>query len=191
MMRGINTGARTTRYKIPLRSTGVEIGVWQGDTTLLFAKRAHHITAVDPWSIVPLKESMDEKEFDQFIVRYSPIVGGKTEKQFTDYYDKLYHKVLTKFENKNIDVFRGTSSMFFTENTKKDYDWVYVDGDHSHDGCLHDLRNSWEIIKSGGILFGDDYPNKPGVVSAVDQFCEEIGDTMERFANNQFLINKL
>ena len=54
-------------------------------------------------------------------------------------------------------------------------DLIYVDGDHSHDAVLSDLRLYWPKLKVGGVLAGDDYEDVHGwgVISAVDQFAAE------------------
>ena len=183
MMVGQNTGSDVTKNKIPEGSVGVEIGVWRGDTTAKFIKRAKHIVAVDPWS---LKGNEDP---ELFFERYSELVGDTSKEAFTDYYNDVHKFVCKRFKDHNITICRMTSREWFKQN-KETYDWVYVDGLHNHDGCLYDLRESWKIIKEGGTLFGDDYPNKEGVVSAVNQFINETGLKLEKFSHNQYLIRK-
>ena len=75
-------------------------------------------------------------------------------------------------------------------NKKTDFDWVYIDGLHNHDGCYHDLIECWKIIRPAGIMFGDDYPNKSGVVTAVNQFVKENKLVLNRFSHNQWYIDK-
>lgn len=53
-------------------------------------------------------------------------------------------------------------------------DFVYVDGDHTHDGCFADLVAYWALLRPGGVLFGDDV-NFPGVHSAVARFMDVEG----------------
>lgn len=48
-------------------------------------------------------------------------------------------------------------------------DLVYVDGDHTHDGCFADIAAYWPFVRPGGVLFGDDC-STPGVHSAVARF---------------------
>lgn len=48
---------------------------------------------------------------------------------------------------------------------------AYIDGDHSYNGCLNDLKAIWPKIKKGGILSGHDYLNMSyGVNEAVTDF---------------------
>jgi predicted O-methyltransferase YrrM len=59
----------------------------------------------------------------------------------------------------------------------QDIDWpfeidaVYIDGDHTYEGCKGD-RDRWvPKVKKGGIVFFHDYgtPHTPGVVRVVDE----------------------
>lgn len=59
-------------------------------------------------------------------------------------------------------------------------DFVYIDADHSYEGCKADLLTWWPKTKSGGIFCGDDYFDSPfeengmadfGVKKAVDEFA--------------------
>ena len=68
-------------------------------------------------------------------------------------------------------------------------DWIYVDASHSYEGCLHDLTRALEVIKPGGVLFGDDYGDKkPGVKKAVDKFIKNTGLKLNNFHADQFEI---
>lgn len=55
-------------------------------------------------------------------------------------------------------------------------DFVYIDGDHSYNGCMADLEMYYPKIKRGGILAGHDYldgslpEGEFGVKRAVDEF---------------------
>lgn len=187
MMIGQNTGAQSRTYKMIKEGTeGVEIGVWLGDTTVLFAERAK-VHAVDPWSA----DCYTDEQFDKIIGRYSKEYNIEpTREGFQKFYDGVYENVCNRFEGKNVEVHRMTSKEWFEQNTKKDFDWVYVDGDHSFKACLYDLNQAWDVVRSGGVLYGDDYPNKPGVVQAVDSFVYAKNLKLNRFANNQWYIEK-
>lgn len=37
------------------------------------------------------------------------------------------------------------------------YDLIYIDGDHSYEGCKADIINSIPLVKPGGYLVADDY----------------------------------
>lgn len=51
------------------------------------------------------------------------------------------------------------------------YALAFVDGNHSYDYVLSDLRLCWQRLRSGGILIGHDYTTRfPGVIRAVANF---------------------
>ena len=62
------------------------------------------------------------------------------------------------------------------------FDWVFIDGMHSYDACLSDLRLYSDKVKADGFITGHDYANHPaalhsnfGVVEAVNRFISETG----------------
>lgn len=54
--------------------------------------------------------------------------------------------------------------------SKRRYDVVIIDGDHSYSGAKHDLLNYGGLVKRGGYIIFDDYgnPRFPGVKDFVD-----------------------
>ena len=36
-------------------------------------------------------------------------------------------------------------------------DWIYIDGNHSYEQCIKDLKNALNIVKPGVLIIGDDY----------------------------------
>ncbi|RQH40797.1 hypothetical protein D5R40_16340 [Okeania hirsuta] len=67
---------------------------------------------------------------------------------------------------------------FYQTNYSSGLDWFTVDGDHSYQGCLHDLESSLRFLNPQGIVIVDDYksgPPKgvrcPSVNKAVRDFC--------------------
>lgn len=59
-------------------------------------------------------------------------------------------------------------------NPNKKIDVLFIDGDHSYEGCMVDI-NSWypHMAKNGVMLFHDCDASSPGVVQAVKQFVDE------------------
>jgi len=65
---------------------------------------------------------------------------------------------------------------------EKYFDWVYIDGNHSYENVLEDLRHYLPFVKTGGLLCGDDYGSNDsdpysngGPERAVREFTEETG----------------
>ena len=84
----------------------------------------------------------------------------------------------------NLLLLRGYSQEllpFFAPDT---FNVMYIDGDHSYEGCKRDLEICWKLTKKGGFICGHDYQTNPlktpnrydfGVDRAVDEFCREKG----------------
>lgn len=55
-------------------------------------------------------------------------------------------------------------------------DFLYVDGDHSYDGCLADLEAWYPLVRSGGVICGDDYGRpEMNVTEAWEAFAKPSG----------------
>ncbi len=188
-MYGKNIWSEETWKRIPEGSVGIEIGVWKGDSSEKFLRRASHIHLVDSWSPIAYEDSKEHGNYENYLERYSTLVGSKDPADFQRYYDNIYNNVLERFKDKPVTIHRMSSKEFF--NTfKGKVDWVYVDGDHSYDGCLYDLQQSLNVLKPDGTLFGDDYTNKPGVKQAVDEFITRLDLKFNNFFKSQFEIKR-
>ncbi len=51
-------------------------------------------------------------------------------------------------------------------------DLLYIDADHTRNGCLADMVLYYPLLRPGGIMFGDDYTEERGVSEAVAAFCK-------------------
>jgi hypothetical protein len=71
---------------------------------------------------------------------------------------QIWKKVLEKFkDNKNVEIVRGLSINHAKHELDEAFDIVYIDGDHSYEGCLSDL-NAWKNkISKRGFMYGHDY----------------------------------
>lgn len=176
---------------IPPGTIGIEIGVWEGDSTALFASVAKHVYAVDSWSVEPYVKQQQGHEhgsFENYAKRYKQLVGTENIEDFQSYYNEVYMRVVDRFKDKtNVSVCRMTSSDFFKSFASK-VDWVYVDGNHGYQGCYEDLENARRAIKNKGLILGDDYPNKPGVKKAVDEFIAKYNAPHKFYGGNQYKI---
>ncbi len=57
----------------------------------------------------------------------------------------------------------------------RQFDFVYIDADHTYRGVMEDLNAWFPLVKPGGVFGGDDYLNTTcaGVKKAVDEFAEK------------------
>ena len=180
---------------IPLESRGAEIGVWHGNTSLRIVqeRRPKELHLIDPWAITPYCEGSEHGTFKEYLARYEKVVGSCEPDDFQAHYDGIYAKVVKQFKRyKNVHIHRMTSGQWFN-SFKGELDWVYIDGDHSFDGCFDDLIRSREVVRKGGFIFGDDYKwgkiGKPGVTFAVQSIKFTRGMELKRIGKCQYRLS--
>lgn len=117
-----------------------------------------------------------------------------------DVLDSQYASVFKKFlPYNNIKIIREFShkaSDFFPDNF---FDFIYIDADHSKNGCYQDLVKWYPKVKSGGVISGHDYIAQEktriyghsvefGVIDAVTKFREEnnIGSNRFHLTNEEY-----
>jgi hypothetical protein len=87
----------------------------------------------------------------------------------------------------SVRIIKGKSYEFLATLPDNSLDMIYVDGDHSYEGCKKDLTVAYSKVKSGGWIMGHDYEmNKMkarnhydfGVRQAADEFCKTYNQTI-------------
>lgn len=73
---------------------------------------------------------------------------------------RLVHADSQKLEN--LDLLGGQT-----------FDLIFIDADHSYEGCYRDLTTFWPALAPGGSMIADDSLSEP-VQSAVKRFCSEV-----------------
>lgn len=146
-----NPGASIVASLIPPGSVGVEIGVWEGASSLEFAERARYLYLVDPW---PGRDDQYRRVKELFAGR-NVTVMRHTSKEFLE---SLHTYNLVCSNTKN-------------EDKKVLFDWFYIDGLHDYESVKADLIGASKLLKPTGIIYGDDYGKKDGVQQAVDEFA--------------------
>lgn len=176
MMFGRNDGIGLVVDDIPKGTVGVEIGVWRGESSERLLEKASFLHLVDPWTPVVYEDSDEFGDYQEYLKRYSKLVGSEDPDDFKEYYDKVYRTVCRRFDGKPVTIHRTTSARFFADFEEK-VDWVYIDGAHSLEGCLNDLIGA---VCMKGVsaydltIYGDDFLTKPGVTRAVRDFLDMI-----------------
>lgn len=131
----------------------LQIGAYTGDATSwlfenILTDHKSTLTDVDTWegSDEPAHKSMDWGDVEA-------VYDSRT-RQFVD-------------EGRLVKV-KSTSDIFFAHNAKE-FDFVYVDGDHTAMAALKDGLNGFSFLKPAGILAFDDYhwmPRSGGLMNA-------------------------
>ena len=95
-----------------------------------------------------------------------------------------FDKVLEYYEErisvlKSAARLRMTSDEYFAGNKTTDFDFIYIDGDHTTKQVARDAINAWQCLKPEGILAFDDYmwgKDLPAHLTphpAIDAFLDE------------------
>jgi hypothetical protein len=81
-----------------------------------------------------------------------------------------------------LELIKGDSSTELLKFNDGYFDMLYIDGDHSYEGCKKDLNVALKKVKKGGWVMGHDYEMNMkkaktyysfGVKQAVDEICKE------------------
>lgn len=139
-------GLYKTASSLAMNSVAVEIGSWKGKSTYCIAKglRKSKLIAIDPFDASgdPASE-----------VTYNSKQGEKPLlQQFKSKMNEL--RVLDR-----IEIYQGYSQDF--AGSIGDIDFLFIDADHSIDGCNSDFVGYADSVKIGGyIAFHDYYPSR-------------------------------
>ena len=59
-------------------------------------------------------------------------------------------------DSENIEVIRTRGEYAEQYINQDELDWIYIDGDHSYEAVTKDLEISFRLVKSDGLITGDD-----------------------------------
>jgi hypothetical protein len=155
-----------TRY-FPKHSTGMEVGVFRGEfaSFLLDTLEPKHLYLADPFESAPVRSGDKDGLHIQ------------TVSNLRQYY---VENIVPKFGSlPNVSLIPDYSFNVLPLIPDGSLDWIYIDGDHSYEGCRKDLELAKQKVKAGGIIAGHDYCPQFGVMKAVDEFCQQHSYSIE------------
>lgn len=85
----------------------------------------------------------------------------------------------TKYHDR-ITTFYGSSDAFFAQNTKE-YNFIFVDGDHEESAVTRDLNSSFNWLAPGGVIVAHDICH-PGS-RYIDLICSRVAEQKNRSYN--------
>jgi hypothetical protein len=154
---------------LPKGGVVAEIGVAEGDFSkkILNATSPQMLHLIDPW------EFQDREDYQKDANNVPQDIA-----------DSRYHDVCAKFERyvkfDVVKVHRAFSPAAAEAFPDNHFDWIFIDGLHTRDGVLSDLRGWAPKMKENGLILGHDFANHPGaqsmgfgVVEAVQEFLLE------------------
>lgn len=152
---------------LPGGRVGVEIGVNRGaySRKIFDAAQPRTLHLIDPWPV----DSADD---------YIRTYGVRDDMQ--SHYEMVCADFATPISEGRVVVHRNYSRDCAHRFGDGELDFVYVDGMHSYDACLEDLRLYAPKVRGTGLLMGHDFSNTDmgrrkgfGVIRAVTDFIAE------------------
>jgi predicted O-methyltransferase YrrM len=136
----------------------IEFGCYKGRSTRALADNTKgKVIAVDPWN------------------GDYPDQHGGIHSIRTDVYDEFIVNLKDKIDDGTVTPIREYSTNFKYQLGRQ-YDFIFIDGDHRYEIVKLDIVLGLHLLKPGGILAGHDYTHCdwPGVKKAVDEFYKTI-----------------
>ena len=163
----------------------LEVGVLRGEFSAYLLRKCSNIKKyfmIDPW-----KNLSDWNKPSNF--------NNKA-------FNLIYNEMLTntEFAEKKRVIMQGKTLEVIHKIKDKSLDFIYIDGDHTLRGITSDLISTWDKLKKGGLIGGDDftpsiwqhdYTYEPTLVFPYAvYFAEAVGAKIYALPYNQFLIYK-
>lgn len=94
--------------------------------------------------------------------------------------DAVYYKLLEHFSRwPQVKPIRGFSGPVLSQYPDRYFDMIYIDGDHSLEGCTKDLDIALRKVKPGGWICGHDYDMNE--LKAKNVYCFGVHEAVETF----------
>ena len=147
--------------RLPRNGAYLEIGSWLGLSSIIVANSllaklnfGAKIYCVDTW--------LGSEEHQQMAIIKE---------------DRLYENFLSNIEKSGVSGFispiRGKSVEIAARFPDNSLDVLFIDGDHSFEGCYADLLAWYPKVTREGRILGHDAAESCGAYQAVTQFCQE------------------
>lgn len=127
----------------------IEVGSWAGHSAILWASickkyKKGKVFCIDTW-----EASSNATESMKYAVKKDKIM-------------KLFlHNINLSGLKNYISFIRNSSDEAFKILKHNEFDFIYIDGDHSYNQFKKDLINYSKLLKVGGIICGDDLEMNP------------------------------
>lgn len=173
--------------KMPPNAICAEIGSWKGDFSheILKETKPKKLYLVDPYKYVADYEG----------AWYGGTQGSQ--KMMDEIHDSVSNRFADEIKQGTLEIIRNNSEDGFKKFEKHTFDWVYIDGNHLYEFVKKDLYSSWDKVKIGGFLTGDDYGLEGwwdnGVTKAVDEFIKVNSNSLgyTEIRDTQFILEKI
>lgn len=190
MMKDIPLSAADLRAKAILERLpegpviGAEIGVFAGDlSSRLLSREGLTLYMVDSWAADGKDYAPNSDDFHANLNRsQQDTCLARTQ-------------AVTAFAGERATILIMPSDRAAKEVPDHSLDFVFIDADHSYEGCKRDIEAWYPKLKDGALLSGHDYENPDfpswGVKRAVHEFADAHGFEVDLGDNLTWFIRKL
>lgn len=150
--------------RFPHITTGVEVGVWQGDNAekLLANNRDLFLFLVDQW-----------KADDPLYVKSKDGKSKLNQKDF-DHAMDMTLKRLKPYKDRYILIRKSSEKACRSFTEKEQFDFVFIDANHIYEAVKKDIEIWYPLVKTGGYICGHDYGVYAGVKKAVNEKFDNV-----------------
>ena len=141
---------------MPPNGKYAETGSYLGCSALIVA---HFSNAATVWA------------HDIWVNEWSDLKGDPPP-EVKDYFYEFYKAVKNNNMENRIIPIRGDSVYTLGIHDDESIDLIFVDGDHSYEGCFNDITKAWPKLKKGGAMLVHDCVRESNPLKAVDDFCK-------------------
>lgn len=159
--------------RVPVGAKGAEIGVFAGEMSraLLGSDHGISLVMVDSWEGAGASYQGDSGDWH----------AGLAQAAQDGFFAQAQRRA--RFAGTRATILRMRSGEALSRIADRSLDFVFIDADHSYEGCKADIRGWAKKVKPGGWLGGHDYKNTDfpgfGVTQAVDEFASRAGLSLE------------
>lgn len=143
---------------------GIEIGTCRAESTAFLLDKCPNIIklyTIDPY-----------KSYDDW--------NGEITQEVIDKFLKIAKKNLKQFDDRVqmvLETSANAAKKIKSITDKAEFDFIFVDGDHSFDATYSDCEAYYPLLKKGGLFCGHDYSNLESVNKAINSFREDYSIT--------------
>lgn len=167
----------------------VEVGTWKGQSAINMGRHILHkqmdtkIICIDTWlgaiefwdshSKTPERNLLQKNGYPQV---YYQFLSNVVHNGLQD--------IILPFPNTSDNGFRYLSAKGLLP------DLIYIDASHEEEDVYRDVKNYLSVLKSGGVIFGDDFGSWKGVTDAMNRIKQDLNLNYEVIDNNFWVIKK-
>lgn len=189
---GVRAAAVISRVVSRANPVGAEVGVLRGRMSVEMLKMHSglQLYLVDSWA--------PAEDHSEAYVATGDIHARLSQKE-QDHHCAFTRQAVRVFGARAIVVRNTSWSAAMAAAEWPALDFVFLDGDHSFEGCRSDIAAWWPRIAPGGWLCGHDYRGWLlvssrrkyfGCTRAIDEFAARIGRTVQKDKDSTWFIQK-